>query len=271
MAIPHKKTDTGKFPTIIANHGFHPDPPRYGITAEGVTHRPGDYYRQIPEVFTREGFLVVMPDYRGHNSSEGSEFTHGFIATNYYTQDVLALLNDIDVIDQVDPGNIFMWGHSMGGEVSLRSLLATSRVKAASLWATAGATIWEQAYFYSRHQERLITPDSHEHLKKSVNNLKDDLSVFRLDFDWDSTEPFFHLQYLHTPLIIHHSIGDTGTHYEWSARLASSLARYDKQYQFYSYDSKEHLFKGRNLENAVARDVAFFRSFITSNSAGPDK
>ena len=54
-----------------------------------------------------------------------------------------------------------MWGHSMGGEVTLRSLLATSRVKAASIWSSVGGDIWDQSYYYSRY-ENPQAPDSSE-------------------------------------------------------------------------------------------------------------
>ena len=43
-----------------------------------------------------------MPDYRGHNISEGIDFTTGFLATNYYTVDVLALLSALAGLDDAD-------------------------------------------------------------------------------------------------------------------------------------------------------------------------
>ena len=73
VAVPQTDRPPSGFPVLIANHGTHPDPPRYGYTGDGVDSRPGDYYRPIPELFTAQGFLVVMPDYRGHNDSEGLE------------------------------------------------------------------------------------------------------------------------------------------------------------------------------------------------------
>ena len=34
-------TPRDSFPVLVANHGHHPDPPRYGITAAGVDWRLG--------------------------------------------------------------------------------------------------------------------------------------------------------------------------------------------------------------------------------------
>jgi len=136
VAVPNAAMPADGFPVIVANHGYVPDPTRYGITAEGVNSRPGDYYRSVPELYTSRGFLVVLPDYRGHNSSEGLEFTKRDNAIEFYADDVMALMAGLDEIDDADMSNVFMWSHSMGGAVSMRVLQATHLVKGASFWAT---------------------------------------------------------------------------------------------------------------------------------------
>jgi hypothetical protein len=44
VAVPNSAIPENGFPVVIANHGYVPDPARYGITAEGIDSRPGDYY-----------------------------------------------------------------------------------------------------------------------------------------------------------------------------------------------------------------------------------
>lgn len=138
VAVPGADMPDNGYPVVIANHGYVPDPRRYGITAEGVDSRPGDYYRSVPELFAARGFLVVLPDYRGHNSSEGYEQIkdQDREAVAAYARDVVALMKLLDDIEQADPGNVFMWSHSMGGQVSMAALLATEQVRASSFWAT---------------------------------------------------------------------------------------------------------------------------------------
>lgn len=136
VAVPKTDMPDGGFPVVVANHGYVPDPTRYGITAEGVDSRPGDYYRSVPDLYTSRGFLVVMPDYRGHNNSQGLEFTTTKQSVDYYAGDVISLLNLIGQVESVNKDRIFMWSHSMGGGVSMRTLLVTDLVKGASFWAT---------------------------------------------------------------------------------------------------------------------------------------
>lgn len=261
VAVPEGPRPAKGYPVLIANHGHHPDPPNYGVTKDGIVHRPGDYYRDVPALYAAHGFLVVMPDYRGHNASEGSAFTEGLLEAAYYAEDVLALLSAIDDIEQADADNIFMWGHSMGGEVTLRTLLATRRVKAASLWSSVGGDIWDQAYFYSRTDAPLAT-DSHEVEKPAIEALREQMATVDANYDWLAREPLVYLDMLSTPLIIHHAIGDRGAAYKWSERLAKELTLLDKPYVFYSYDSDEHFFSGADREAAVSRDVRFFRRSI---------
>jgi dipeptidyl aminopeptidase/acylaminoacyl peptidase len=258
VATPTTPAPPSGFPVLIANHGTHPDPPRYGFTPAGVDSRPGDYYRPIPELFVRRGFLVVMPDYRGHNSSEGVEFARGFLASGYYTEDVLALLPGLRDIPHADVDNVFMWGHSLGGEVTLRALLATDRIRAASLWSSVGGDIWDQAYHYSRYKDR-EAPDGSGIEKARIQDLKKDIAALGAPYDWAAREPLRYLKFLRTPLVLHHSIGDTGAKYEWSERLAKELYMAGADYQFYTYAGGDHFFQGQVREQAVERDVEFFR------------
>ncbi|MGB5411572.1 MAG: alpha/beta fold hydrolase [Woeseiaceae bacterium] len=259
VARPDGDVPDGGFPVLIANHGHHPDPPKYGITADGKDWRPGDYYRRIPELFAAAGFLVVMPDYRGHNNSEGFEFTEGMLESAYYTEDVLNLLAGLDDIADINSGQIFMWGHSMGGEVTLRTLLATERVKAASMWSSVGGDIWDQSYYYSRYEEP-TAPDSSEADKYVISRLRGRIADLDGDFDPASVEPYLYLDDLRTPIIIQHSVGDRGAAYKWSERLAKELYVRGKTYEFWSYDGDRHLFADDDFATAVARDVAFFES-----------
>ncbi|MYF69710.1 MAG: alpha/beta fold hydrolase [Proteobacteria bacterium] len=267
VAVPVGERPEFGFPVVVANHGFHPDPPRYGVTTDGVDARPGDYYRPIPELYARHGFLVIMPDYRGHNASEGLQFTDGFLAAGYYTEDVLALLSGLEDIEEADTRNVFMWGHSLGAEVSLRALLATERIRGATLWSGVGGEIWDQAYYYQRYEDRLAY-DGSDMDNPRIDELRQDIAALDEPYDWTTREPLRYLDYLQAPIVIQHAVGDTGAPYHWSERLAKELYLLGRTYRFYSYPGTDHFFQGETLGEAVDRDVAYFRSLI--RPADPD-
>ena len=264
VAVPQVPQPKNGFPVLVANHGHHPDPPQYGITAEGRDWRPGDYYRRIPELFVAQGFMVVMPDFRGHNNSEGFEYTEGMLESSYYTEDVLNLLAGLESLDGFDSENIFMWGHSMGGEVTLRSLLATDRVRGASMWSSVGGDIWDQSYYYSRYSDPTAF-DSSETPKSVIDRLRGRIAALDDDFDYRGSEPLLHLEYLDTPIIIQHSVDDRGAAYKWSERLAKELYMRGMEYEFFSYPGNDHLFEGETMQQAADRDVKFFRSLMISH------
>jgi len=142
VAVPKAAAPAQGFAAVIANHGYVPDPRKYGIGADGINSRPGDYYRSVPELYASRGFMVIMPDFRGHNSSEGYEQIKVQDRENMaaivaaYAADVSALLPHLDEIELLDLERVFMWSHSMGGGVSMHALLDTDVVKASSFWAT---------------------------------------------------------------------------------------------------------------------------------------
>ncbi len=262
VAVPNTPKPRAGYPVLVANHGFVPTAENYGITAEGIDSRPGDYYRDVPDIYAREGFLVVMPDYRGHNISEGIEFTTGFLATNYYTLDVLALLSALPGLDDADLDKLFMWGHSLGGEIALRTLLVDGSIRGASLWSPVGGSLWEQAYHYSWYYSDDGT-DSRDTPKAQMEQLVRDIDSLGFPYDADSSEPGQFLHYLDTPIIVHHAKDDGEVPYIWSELLATKLELQGKAYTFYSYDSDNHLFEDELQAMAVARDVEFFRSQLS--------
>ncbi len=142
VAVPKAQVPAQGFPAVIANHGYVPDPRQYGIGADGINSRPGDYYRSVPELFASRGFLVIMPDFRGHNSSEGYDQIKVQDRDNMaaivaaYAADVSALMRHLNELEKLDLERVFMWSHSMGGGVSMHALLSTDIVKASSFWAT---------------------------------------------------------------------------------------------------------------------------------------
>jgi len=247
------------WPVVIANHGHHPNPKKHGITRDGKDWRQGDYYRRIPELFVARGYLVVMPDYRGHGSSEGFEFTEGMLESAYYTEDVLNLLAGLPDIEGINPDELFMWGHSMGGEITLRTLLASQQIKAASMWSSVGGDIWDQSYYYSRFSDP-TAPDSSETRKSVVTELRRNIADLDSPFDSDLVEPYLYLADLNTPIIIHHAVADSEVAYKWSQQLAKELFVLGKTYEFWSVPGDAHLFDDKQMEVAADRDVAFFQS-----------
>ena len=219
--------DSG-WPVVVFNHGFHPEPSMNGRrTIDGVNDRPGDYYRQIPQAFARQGFLVVVPDYRGHNDSLGAEFTLQASSPNWYARDVLGIINALERNDSADMEHLFMLGHSMGAEITLHAAAALKgRLKGASIWSAS--------------------------VPAATNSVTQQAQI----------AAYSQLDNIYSPMNIHHANNDPTAPFEGSAMIASQLKQLGKPPKLYPYMSTNHLFTGDNLQLAISRDIAFFRRIM---------
>ena len=225
---PNSGIPVSGWPVIIFNHGFHPEPQNNGRrTIDGVNDRPGDYYRQIPQALARQGFLVVVPDYRGHNDSSGAEFTLQESSPRWYVRDVLGLIEALKSDDQANMDHLFMLGHSMGAEVTLYAAAALGdQLKGASIWSASVST------------------------------------VAKMSPQYIEVEAASQFEKIHSSVNIHHAKDDATTVFEGSVMIASQLNQLGKTHELYSYLSANHLFTGDNLELAITRDIAFFRRIM---------
>src|SRR3989344_5065509 len=112
------------WPAIVFNHGYIA-PKEYRTT---------ERYIAYTDAFSRSGYVLLRPDYRGHGLSEG--IPSGGYGSNAYTVDVLnAVSSIIKKYPGVNPEKIGMWGHSMGGHITLRNMVVSKDIKAGVFWA----------------------------------------------------------------------------------------------------------------------------------------
>ena len=250
------------FPVVIFGHGFHPTPEKYGVsTSTGKDWRPGDYYRGIPEAYAEKGYLVLTSDYRGHNVSEGFAFTKtSYLASSYYARDVLNLVSALGDFENADLNKIYYMGHSMGGDVGLKVLLASNEFKAASLWAPVVATTPVQALYYGNLFDEISPVVDSEKMDTYMEKINSVYASLPTRINTEAVDPVLHLESLSTPLIIHHARGDTSVPFSWSESLIVKLHDLDKEFEFYAYDSDMHLFNEENRKIAVERDINFFNA-----------
>ena len=218
------------WPVIIFNHGFHSEPHKNGRrTIDGVSDRPGDYYRQIPQRFARKGFLVIAPDYRGHNDSSGAEYTLHESSPNWYARDVLGIIDKLQSTGSANMDHLFMLGHSMGAEVTLLAAAALGdKLKGVSIW--------------SAYVPKVTNSSVQQHKLQASSQL----------------------DHLYGPINIHHSKNDLTTAFKGSVMIANRLNQLGKTGKLYSYLSANHLFTDDNLELAITRDTALFRHIMLS-------
>lgn len=113
------------WPGLVFIHGYIP-PAQY---------RTRERYVDYVTALARSGFVVLKIDLRGHGNSEG-EASGAYYSADYII-DTLHAYAALAAADFVDATRIGLWGHSMAGNVVLRSLASRPAIPAAVIWAGA--------------------------------------------------------------------------------------------------------------------------------------
>jgi alpha/beta superfamily hydrolase len=107
-------------------------------------------YTLLAEAACKEGFVVLVFDFRGVGKSTGA-FDYGIGEQ----QDVKCALNYLASRPEVASNSIFVVGHSLGGAVSLYALRGETRVKGLILWSTPKDHNYNVRKFIARTRGKL--------------------------------------------------------------------------------------------------------------------
>jgi dipeptidyl aminopeptidase/acylaminoacyl peptidase len=256
LTVPKSEKPEGGFQAIVFNHGYIP-PKQYSSQSSYVSYV--DY-------LARNGFVVLKIDFRGNGQSEG--IASGSYFSSSYTKDAIAGLKSLQKFDKVNPDKIGFWGHSMSGNLVLRSMLVSNEIKAGVIWA--GAVYSYEDFGKYRIQDNSYTPiqtmpgtvindpnrDTSQNTSKIRENYKE------IDFNneyWSEVSLTNNIKFLERPIQIHHAINDSVVNIGYSRDLVEILKQKNKNYDYYEYNTGGHNISGLSFIQAMERTVTFFR------------
>ena len=237
LTVPSGTPPKGGWPAIVFNHGYIP-PNEYRTT---------ERYEAYQDAFARAGFVTLKSDYRGHGGSQG-EAVGGYYDPGY-TTDVLNAAASLRKDRRVNAARLGMWGHSMGGALTLRSMVVKPEwFRAGVIWAGVVAP-------YSRLQSEWTSGESAGPTQEQPAPQLDPLNAAR----FRAISPNSYLGSLGGPLQLHAGTADREVPYVFQKYLADELRAVGTGYQAFRYEGDNHNLSG-NLGLALRRSVAFFRA-----------
>lgn len=253
LTVPTGDMPESGWPVILFNHGYIP-PEIYRTTERYVAYQ---------DAFARNGYISFKSDYRGHGSSEGAvdlEGGSGGTRGALYTADVLNALASLKRRPDVDANRIGMWGHSMGGQITLRAMVVSGEIKAGSLWA---GTVADHKTMWDRWEERAqYNPDWGRRLRQWREEL---IGTYGTSEEnpafWASITPNAYLTDLSGPVLIQHATGDASVPVAYSDILNEQIEAVGGDVEYFRYEGDDHNLSA-NLRIALTRDVAFFDSIL---------
>ena len=229
MNKPNLDKPESGYPVLILNHGYI-NPKEYSTV---------NSYKEVADFYTKNGFVVVKPDYRGNADSE---LDNSALMRFAYPTDILNLISSLNSITDVNQNRVFLWGHSMGGEIALKVLEIASKnndlkgkIKGAILWAPVTDPVkWFSQPNLAKIPESGLKQFPYTNTFKIMGNPDSNSKI------WQSVSPLNHLQNIDIPIFIQHGTNDNIVPYTWSVYLNKSLIKLDKNSNLVLYKNNNH-------------------------------
>ena len=250
LTVPNGAKPATGWPAIIFNHGYIP-PEQYRTTERYVAYVDG---------FARNGYIVFRPDYRGHGFSDGEPT--GAYGSPDYTIDVLNAVASVKQYADADPNRIGMWGHSMGGYLTLRSMVINQDVKVGVIWAGVVADHVNMMTNWRRAQPWTPPPSMSSRARRWREELTEQYGTPEENpAFWASISANTFVADIAGPVQLHHGTADGDVPVEFSAMLQSQLEAAGKPVENYVYNGDNHNLSV-NFSTAMTRSVAFFDRYL---------
>jgi len=245
MTVPGGDKPPTGWPVIIFNHGYIP-PNVYRTTER--------YIAYVDEI-ARSGYIVFRSDYRGHDRSEGT--AGGVYTQPNYSIDVLNAVASVKRHPDVDRNRIGMWGHSMGGYITLRSMVVSGDIKAGSIWAGVVAP-YPDLFLRWNSGAQWTSPASGSWVYSMEQTYG---SVETNPQFWKSISANSYVGDLNGPIQLHTGTADHDVPWEYSQILYDELTQANKVAELYLYEGDNHNISV-NFSVAMQRTVEFFDKYV---------
>jgi uncharacterized protein len=238
------------WPAIVFNHGYIPP----------AVYRTTERYVAYVDDLAQHGYIVYKIDYRGNDQSEGRAL--GAYADPGYTTDVLNAVTALQAFPEADPQRIGMWGHSMGGFLTLRAMVISKQIRAGVIWAgVVGSYPDMLCCWHAPAGLPTYTPAPDRHLSwraewSSIYGSPQENPAF-----WQSISASTYVNDLSGPLQLHHDVADTEVPAKFSQDLYQALRAAGLPAEYYEYPGDDHNL-AHSFTLAMTRTLAFFDRYL---------
>jgi dipeptidyl aminopeptidase/acylaminoacyl peptidase len=245
MTIPDGEPPGDGWPVIIFNHGYIP-PALYETT---------ERYVEYVDRLARSDYIVFRSDYRGHARSEGEAV--GAYGYPDYTIDVLNAVASMKAYPDSDPDRIGMWGHSMGGYITLRCMVISEDIKVGVIWAGVVGSYPDMVYNW---------PEQAFEVPERANNWRTALAAIygtpaQNPVFWDAISANSYLTDLSGPIQLHHGTGDIEVPLQFSGTLYQQMLTANIPAELFIYENDNHNLSN-SFDTAMRRTIQYFDRYL---------
>lgn len=254
LTVPQGQKPSRGWPVILFNHGYIP--PETYQTFPSV----GQYASYTP-YFSSAGYIVFKPDYRGNGNSDGNP--EGAYYSPAYAIDDLNALASIQKYPDANSQKIGVWGHSMGGNITLRDVAVNTKdIKAAVIWGGVVGSYTDLMYNWQRKvpyqpsvRELALRNASRSNLVEKYGSPSANPTF------WNSIDPTFFLKNIATPIQLDAGGEDEEVPVIFSENLYTNLKSIGKTVELYVYPGDNHNISG-HVDEAMRHSLDFFNTYL---------
>lgn len=250
LTVPIGNKAVGGWPAIIFVHGYIP-PASYQTLVN---------YSAYVDYLAKNGFVVFKIDLRGHADSQGE--SGGAYYSSDYIIDVLNARSALQISDFVASSKIGLWGHSMAGNVVMRSLAASPLIPAVVIWAGAVYT-YEDFQQYGIGDNSYRPPSEQSASRRKRNELFEAYGQFNPKSEfWKLVPATNYLSDIKGAVSLNHAVDDSVVEIGYSRNLKSLLDRTTIEHELNEYSSGGHNLSGATFNQAMQNTVEFFKKHL---------
>jgi len=250
LTKPNGEEPQGGWPAIVLVHGYIP-PTQYVTT---------ERYSDHVDYLARNGFVVLKIDLRGHGDSEGQP-GGGYFGSDYVI-DTLNAYAALQSTDFVNPEKIGLWGHSMAGNILMRSLAARPTIPAIVIWAGAVYSYEDQRKYGINDQSYRPPQTATPQQSRRVELFQKYGSPSAQSVFWQQVAPTNYLDDIRGAIQIDHAANDAVVNIGYSRDLMELLDKTSVPHELYEYPTGGHNIEGASFNLAMQRTVDFFKAYL---------
>lgn len=227
-----------KYPIVIMLRGY----------IDQELYKTGDGTRNASGVLSENGFITVAPDFLGYGGSDSE--SADIFETRFQTYvTVLSLIESLNQISAWDAENLFMWGHSNGGQIAVTILETMSKNIPTTLWAPVTKQFPYSILYYTDN-----SVDGGKLIRR-------ELAKFEENYDTDMYSLTKYIENINSPLQVHQGAIDDAVPVSWTDEFVDKLNDLEKDVTYHKYPGVDHNMRPI-WDKVVERDLEFFNSFI---------
>lgn len=251
LTVPFGEAPETGWPGIVFNHGYIPP----------EVYRSTERYIAYVDSLARSGYIVYRIDYRGHDRSDGE--ASGAYGDPGYLVDVLNAVASLQAFPLADAQRIGIWGHSLGGYLTLRAMVISKEIKAGVIWAGVVGSYPDLVCCWRRPTPGVPTRTPNPNFRSGWRNTWQNLygSPDENPEFWLGISSNNFLGDLSGPIQLHHGTADISVPIQFSQDLYQQILQAGKVVEYYEYEGDDHnLATYFNL--AMMRTIEFYDRYL---------